>query len=125
MLMCPVAFYGCETSILRREEKDKLEVLEMWQWRKLEKLNWSDRISNDVILTMVNESRCTQKLYANERKSRIGHVLKEIRLLRDVLKGRMLGKGLVGRPRGEKCWMILWLFRLKDRRKRKNSCSGN
>ena len=55
MLMWPVALYGCETSILRREEKAKLEALEMWRWRKLEKLNWSDRISNEVILTMANE----------------------------------------------------------------------
>ena len=30
----------------------------MWLLRKLEKLNWSDRISNEEVLTMVNESRC-------------------------------------------------------------------
>ena len=46
MLMWPVALYGCETWTLKKEEKDKLEALEMWLWRKLEKVDWSDRISN-------------------------------------------------------------------------------
>jgi len=58
VLVWPVALYGCETWTLKKEEKDKLEALEMWLWRKLEKVNWSDRISNEEVLTMVNESRC-------------------------------------------------------------------
>ena len=45
--------------------------------------------------------------------------MRENRLLRDVLEGRMLRKGLVGRRGRRKCWMILWLFRLKDRKKKK------
>ena len=78
--MWPVALglYGCEISILRREEKDKFEALEMWQWRKLETLNWSDRISDEKILTVVNESRCLTETLRQRKKSRIGHVLKEI-----------------------------------------------
>ena len=71
VLVWPVALYGCETWTLKKEEKDKLEALEMWLWRKLEKVNWGDRISNEEVLTMVNESRCLNyyKLYAKGRKT--------------------------------------------------------
>ena len=53
--MWRVALYGGETWTLRKEEKDKLEALEMWLCRKLEKVNWNDRISNEEVLTMVND----------------------------------------------------------------------
>ena len=45
VLVWPVALYGCETWTLRNEEKDKLEAFEMWLWRKLQNVNWSDRRS--------------------------------------------------------------------------------
>src|SRR5688572_4833209 len=44
VLVWPVVLYGCETWTLRRAEIDKLEALEMWIWRKLERVCWQDRI---------------------------------------------------------------------------------
>ena len=99
VLVWPVAIYGCETWTLKKEEKDKLEALEMWLWRKLEKVNWSDRISNEEVLTMVNESRCLIETIRQRKKNWVGHVLRGNGLLRDVLEGRMLGKAQVGRRR--------------------------
>ena len=58
VLVWPVVLYGCETWTLRKEEIDRLEALEMWLWRKLEKIKWQDKISNDEVLKTVNESRC-------------------------------------------------------------------
>ena len=39
-------------------EIDKLEALEMWIWRKLERVCWQDRITNEEVLQIVNEKRC-------------------------------------------------------------------
>ena len=47
-----------------------MEALEMWLWRKLEKIKWQDKISNDKVLIVVDESRCLIKT-RGERK-RIG-----------------------------------------------------
>ena len=99
VLVWPVAIYGCETWTLKKEEKDKLEALEMWLWRKLEKVNWSDRISNEEVLTMVNESRCLIETIRQRKKNWVGHVLRGNGLLRDVLEGRMVEKARVGRRR--------------------------
>ena len=41
--MWPVVLYGCETWTLTKEEINRLEALEMWLWRKLEKI--TDKIS--------------------------------------------------------------------------------
>jgi hypothetical protein len=73
----------------------------MWLWRSLEKLKWQDRISNDEVLTIVDETRYLIRRTDERKKSCIGHVLKGDGLLRDVLEGRMLGKRPQGRPRME------------------------
>ena len=71
----------------------------MWLWRKLEKIMWQDKISNDEVLTIVDESRCLIETIGVRKKNWIGHVLRGDGLLRDVLEGRMLGRRPQGRPR--------------------------
>ena len=80
-------------------KKDKLEALEMWLWRKLEKVNSSDRISNEEVLTIVNESRCSIETIRQRKKNWIGDMLRGNGALRDVLEERMLEKARVGRRR--------------------------
>src|SRR5688572_30791695 len=50
-----VVLYGCETLTLRRAQIDKLEAVELWIWRQLERACWQDRITNEEVLQMVNE----------------------------------------------------------------------
>ena len=99
VLIWPVVLYGCETWTLRRAEIDKLQALEMWLWRRLERVSWRERISNEEVLTMVNETRCLIRTICQRKKNWIGHVLRGDGLLKDVLEGRMLGKKRQGRPR--------------------------
>ena len=60
---------------------------------------WQDKISNDEMLTIVDESRCFIKTIGERKKNWIGHVLRGDGLLRDVLEGRMLGRRPQERPR--------------------------
>ena len=88
-----------ETWTLRKEEINRLEALEIWMWRKLEKIKWQDNISNDEVLTRVDEIRCLIRTIGERKKNWIGEVLRVDGLLRDVLEGRMLGRRPQGRPR--------------------------
>ena len=48
----------------------------MWLWRKLEKIKWQDKISNDEVLTTVNDSRYLITTIGERKKNWIGHVLR-------------------------------------------------
>ena len=60
---------------MRGEEINRLEALEMWLWRKLEKIKWQDKISNGEVLTIVDESRCLIRTIGVRKKNWIGHVV--------------------------------------------------
>src|SRR6266496_4117554 len=46
----------------------------MWLWRRLERISWMDKKSNEEVLIMVNENRCLIRTIYQRKKNRIGHV---------------------------------------------------
>ena len=66
---------------------------------EVEKIKWQDKISNDEVLTTVNENRYLITTIGERKKNWIRHVFRGDGLLRDVLEGRMLGRRPQGRPR--------------------------
>ena len=44
-----VVLYGAETWTLRRDEEKRLEAFEMWVWRRMERVKWTDKIKNAVV----------------------------------------------------------------------------
>jgi len=44
-----IALYGCETWTISTIEKRKLEAFEMWCYRKILKIKWIDRITNEAV----------------------------------------------------------------------------
>ena len=69
VLVWPVVLYYCEIWTLRKEEINRLEALKMWLWRKLEKIKWQDKIRNDEVLTIVDESRCLMRTISERKKN--------------------------------------------------------
>jgi hypothetical protein len=49
--------YGAETWTLRKLDQKYLESFEMWYWRRMEKISWTDRVNNEVVLRRVKEER--------------------------------------------------------------------
>ena len=52
-----MAFYGAETWMLRAADQKYLERFEMWCWRRMEKISWTDHMKNEEVLIRVNEQR--------------------------------------------------------------------
>ena len=98
-LVWPVALYGCETWTMKKEIVDRLNALEMWLWRRTEKVSWKDKKTNEEILATVGEERCFVSAIMKRKKNWIGHVVRGDSLLKLVMEGRMLGKRGRGRPR--------------------------
>ena len=57
VLVWPVVLYGCETCTLLKDKINRLEALEVWLWRGLEKISWRDKMHNDEVFARVKEER--------------------------------------------------------------------
>jgi len=47
-------------------QRQRLEALEMWIWRRMERFSWLDKVQNADILTSVKEDKCMLILYGSE-----------------------------------------------------------
>jgi hypothetical protein len=55
--ICSIALYGAETRTLRKLNQNYLESFEMWCWKRMEKISWTARVSNEAVLLRVKEER--------------------------------------------------------------------
>jgi hypothetical protein len=52
-----IALYGGETWTLRKLDQKYLESFEMWCWRRIDKISWTDRVNNEAVLHRVKKER--------------------------------------------------------------------
>jgi len=98
-LIWTTLLYGCETWTLKKQEIKRLEATEMWMWRRMEKISWTDKVTNEDVLKRVGEEKQIVSLVRNRKKKWVGHVLRGEGMLRDVIEGRMEGAKGRGKPR--------------------------
>jgi len=94
-----VLLYGSETWKLRKQDKNRLEAFEMWVWRRMEKIKWTDKIKNEVVLERVGERRKLLQAVQKRKSNWLGHVLRRQCLQRDMLEGSVEGRLKRGRLR--------------------------
>ena len=94
-----VALYGAKTWTLRRNEQKRLEAFEMWIWRRMERLKWTDKIKNAAVLEKVGEGRIILELIKKKKRNWLGHWLRRNCLLKDAKEEMVNGKKVRGRRR--------------------------
>jgi hypothetical protein len=60
----------------------------------MERISWKDHVTNEAVLGIVGEHRCSVESIRNRKKEWIGHVVRGGGLLRDVIEGKMEKKRL-------------------------------
>jgi len=70
------ALYGRETCILNKAEQKILEGFEMWCWRRVLRVCWTERRKNESILDEINEHRETRNTIKARRWNMVGHILR-------------------------------------------------
>jgi len=79
-----IALYGAETWTLRAADQKHLESFEMWCWRRMEKISWTDHVRNEEVLLRVNEQRNILHEISKRKANWIGHILRRnCRLLKE------------------------------------------
>ena len=94
-----VATYGAETWTLNKKEESQLEAFEMWCYRRMERISWTEHKTNDAVLIQVGETRKLLRSIQRKRLSYLGHVLRHDNLVHRIVEGRLEGKRGRGRPR--------------------------
>ncbi|KAJ4429397.1 hypothetical protein ANN_21554 [Periplaneta americana] len=94
-----VTEYVAETWTLRRCKRKRLEALETWIWKRMERVEWTDRIRNEAVLERVGEERMMLKLIRMRKRNWLGHWLRRNCLLKDALEGMVNGRRVRGRRR--------------------------
>jgi len=97
-----VALYDAETWTLRAADHKYLESFEMWCWRRMEKISWTDHMRNEEVLLRVNEQRNILHEIRKRKANWIGHILRRNCLLKQFIEGKIKGEIEVTRRRGRR-----------------------
>jgi hypothetical protein len=71
----------------------------MWCWRRIEKISWTDRVSNEAALHTAKEERNILHKVRRRKAKWIGHILRRNCLLSHIIKGKIIGTRRRGRRR--------------------------
>src|SRR5215469_10250829 len=79
--------YGCESWTLRKIDVNRIQAAEMWFCRRLLRVSWIERISNEIILERMISSREIMKQIRQKQLRFLGHILRKQKLESRVLTG--------------------------------------
>ena len=87
-----VVLYGAETWTLQQNEQKQLEAFGMWVWRRMERVKWTHKIKNAVVLESVGEGRIMLELIRKRKRNWLGHWLRRNCLLKNAVEGMVNGR---------------------------------
>ena len=94
-MVFPVVMYGCESWTVKKAEHRKIDAFELWCWRRLLRVPWTARRSNQSILKEISPGCSLQGLMLKLKLQYFGHLMRRVDSLEKTL---MLGK-IEGRRR--------------------------
>ena len=96
--------YGCESWTVKKAERRRIDAFELWCWRRLLRVPWTARISNQSILKEISLGCSLEGLMLKLKLQYFGHLMQRTDSLEKTL---MLGKIEGGRRRGKQ--RMRWL----------------
>jgi len=87
-LIWSVVLYGSETWTMGKEDVKRLEAFEMWIWRRMEKVIWTELKTNEEVLETIGEERSLVYAQCATQKKLIGHTHRGKSLVRKVIEGK-------------------------------------
>ena len=94
-MVFPVVRYGCESWTVKKAERQKIDAFELWCWRRLLRVPWTARRSNQSILKEISLGCSLEGLMLKLKLQYFGHLMRRVDSLEKTL---MLG-GIGGRRR--------------------------
>ena len=96
-MVFPVVMYGCESWTIKKGERQRIDAFELWCWKRLLRVPWTARRSNQSILKEISPEYSLEGLMLKLKLHYFGHLMQRADSLEKTL---MLGKIEGRRSRG-------------------------
>ena len=108
-MVFPVVMYGCESLTIKKAEHRRIGAFELWCWRRLLRVFWTARRSNQSILKEISPGCSLEGLMLKLKLQYFGHLMQRADSLEKILMlGKIEGKRKRGRQR------MRWLDGITD-----------
>ena len=108
-MIFPVVMYGCESWAVKKAEHQRIDAFELWCWRRLLRVPWTARRSNQSILKEVSSGISLEGMMLKLKLQYFGHLMRRVDSLEKTLMlGGIGGRRRRGRPR------MRWLDGITD-----------
>ena len=94
-MVFPIVMYGCESSTTKKAEHRRIDAFELWCWRRLLRVPWTARRSNQSILKEISAGCSLEGLMLKLKLQYFGHLMQRV----DSLKKTLILGGIGGRRR--------------------------
>ena len=74
-MFSPVVMYGCESRTIKTAERQRIDVFELWCWRRLLRVPWTTRRSKQSILKEISPEYSLEGLMLNLKLQYFGHLM--------------------------------------------------
>ena len=75
VMVFPVVMYGCESQTVNKAERRRIDAFELWCWRRLLRVPWTARRSNQSILKEINPEYSLKGLTLKQKFQYFGHLM--------------------------------------------------
>ena len=99
-MVFPVVIYGCESWTIKKAEQQRIDAFELWCWRRLLRVSWTARRSNQSILKEIGPEYSLKGLMLKLKLQYFGHLMRRADLFEKTLMlGKIEGRRRSGRQR--------------------------
>ena len=105
LMVFPVVIYGCESWTVKKAECQIIDAFELWCWRRLLRVPWTARRSNQSILKEISPEYSSEGLMLKLKLQYFGHWCEELTHLKRPWGWERLKAGGEGDDRGLDGWM--------------------
>ena len=96
----PVVMYGCESWAVKKAEHQRIDAFELWCWRRLLRVPWTARRSNQSILKDISPGCSLEGLMLKLKLQYFCHLMRRVDSLEKTLMVGGIGAGREGNDRG-------------------------
>ena len=108
-MVFPVVMYGCESWTVKKAEHQRIDAFDVWCWRRLLRVPWTARSSNQSILKEISHGFSLEELMLKLKLQYFGHLMQRVDSLEKTLMlGGLEGSRRRGQPR------MRWLDGITD-----------